>query len=356
MSNMNAEVALALALDGRLARFDDDTATLVAVADAVRALPDPVIDPVFATALEQRLLTEGLEFAPTGRPVLRVVTDEPAAPITITPDVIITFPRRRVAVRRSIVALAAAISMSALPVLASFSALPGGPLYGVKQKLHALELALFGGAAADASRHLDFAAEHIHEAEILVALGASEDRVSTALDLATSEIAKAEATIATVSDQAELTAFAEDAADTKDLLEKSAPTLSPEAEDAFQRVIDASASLTDAVNDALGIEPAPTVIQTALSAAETADATVPEHVDAHVEADAAADPPTKQPKDDDSSSNQPPTDDDPGDDDTGTGKTVRDAKSNSCSVPGEYEIDLILGSFTNDMCESIATD
>lgn len=344
MSNINGEVALALALDGRASVLDRETTSLLAVAGALRALPDPVIDPVFASALEQRLMTEGLEQAPAGRPSLRLV--EPATPIEDDRviDVVVSLPRRRVAMRRSVVALAAAMTLSAFPVLAASSALPGSPFYGIKQGIHAAQIAFFGDAFADADRRLGFAAEHIGEAEQLVALGSDNALVSRALDLAAYEIGRAEQTVRGTDDAKRLASFAAKAAETEALLQKSAPVLAPEAQDAFDRAMDASRSLTEAVADGLQ---GPKAGLFATLSAEIADATAPA-APATVSPSAPAAnsstttaESTKTTKTDESGNGSTAPKD--GDDSPG-GKAVNGAKSYGCSVPGQYEIGLIFGS------------
>jgi hypothetical protein len=350
MSNINGEVALALALDGRASVYDRETADLMAVADALRNLPDPEIDPVFAKALEQRLLNDGLEQAPTGRPSLRLVEPETKVEEEPVIDVVVSLPRRRVAMRRSVVAIAAAMTLSAFPVLAAAKALPGSPFYGLKQKIHSAQIALFGDAFADADRRLGFAAEHIWEAEQLVALGADKSLVSQALDLAAYEIGRAEQTVAGQDDSERMAGFAEKAAETEALLAKSAPVLVPEATDAFDRAMDASRSLTDAVAKALGITGEGTlakILSEAAGTTPTVTGSTPTVSQPTTNTAPEGPAPSK------GSTDKGTTD---GKTDTGseepTGKAVKGAKSYGCELPGQYELETVLGQ-TDQVCASV---
>ncbi|MFP5224285.1 MAG: DUF5667 domain-containing protein [Actinomycetota bacterium] len=350
MSNINGEVALALALDGRASVYDRETADLLAVADALRNLPDPQIDPVFANALEQRLMNEAFEQAPTGRPSLRLV--EPETPVETEPviDVVVSLPRRRVAMRRSIVAIAAAMTLSAFPVLAAAKALPGSPFYGLKQKIHAAQIALFGDAFADADRRLGFAAEHIWEAEQLVALGADSSLVGQALDMAAYEISRAEQTVVGENDSERLAGFAAKAAETEALLAKSAPVLAPEATEAFDRAMDASRSLTQAVAKALGITDEGTLSRILSEVAPTAPT-------APGSAPTVSEPTTGTTSTTTSTDHGSTTDKGATDDggnkgsDQPAGKAVQGAKSYGCQLPGQYELEALLGQ-TDEVCAS----
>src|SRR5688572_168716 len=99
---MGDQTNLALALEGRV-KAAPANAQLVAIADALAALPDPEIDTNFMLALEARLMTEGLETAPARH--LQVVTTEPAFPVPAFPKTaadevvriapVVQMPRRR---------------------------------------------------------------------------------------------------------------------------------------------------------------------------------------------------------------------------------------------------------------------
>lgn len=361
MSKLNAELALALALDGKLAKLDDETATLVAVVDALRALPEPEIDVNFANALEQRLLSEGLaDETPVavGRPQLRVVPafpETPADEAIRVADNVVTMPTRRFKVRRSVAALAACFMLGAFPVMAASSALPGSPFYGIKQRIHAAQLALFGDAASDASRRLGFASEHVREAEALVALGASEDLISSTLDLATYELAKAGETISSVTDPESLARFAEEAASTESLLRKSGPALAPEASDAFDRALEAASTLTDAIKETLGIGPAGATVGSAANEVQELFADAPNEAPTTVSGDASGSTKVstgQEPGPDDTK--RPPTEDKDDDGDGRVGKGLEDA-AKSCELPGAVQIDQLAGDLIDtEVCTSAA--
>jgi hypothetical protein len=368
MSKLNAELALALALDGKLTRLDDETATLVAVVDALRALPEPEIDASFAMALEHRLLTDGLEAEtpmPVGRPQLRVVPAFPATPaddVIRLADNVVTMPTRRFKVRKSVAAMAACFMLGAFPVMAASSALPGSPFYGIKQRLHSAQLALFGGAAQDATWRLGFAAEHVREAEALVALGADDSLVSGALDLAAYELAKAGETIAGITDPEQLARFAEEAAATESLLRKSAPTLVPGSSDAFDRAMAAATTLTDSINGSLGVVDGASIgalIESAAADAHELIEDVPNEPPSSVDGEASGK--AKVTAGEESASDDPtPGPDDDGDGDT-KGKALRNATDTGCGLPGSYQLDqvtdlLSIGGIDAEFCASAAAD
>lgn len=342
----NAEVALALALEGRSSRHDHETTSLLAVANALRALPEPDIDPVFASALEHRLLTEGL--AETARPGLRLV--EPLGTVVEEPvsDVVVSLPRRRLQVRRSFVAAAAVMSLAAMPVVAAAAALPGSPFYGLKQQFHAAQIAFLGDSFADAERRLGFAAGHISEAEQLVAIGASDARVGVAIDLATREIARAEVSVAGATDTVRLAAFAEKASATDQILRDAASILAPQAGAAFGRAMDASRSLQAAMRDALGVPAAPVssslgrhveVLTTQTSGAAVEPSGSMPSTESAETSTKPADP--KADSNEETNPTQP------------AGKAVNGAKSYGCSLPGQVELELVLGS-TQSTCAQVS--
>lgn len=358
MSKLNSELALALALDGKLARLDDETASLVAVVDALRALPEPEIDVTFAMALEQRILTEGLEneTVTVGRPKLSIVpvhAPEPIAEPRVA-DNVITMPTRRVRMRKGVAAAAACFMLGAFPIAATASALPGSPFYGLKQNVRSAKIALFGDAMQDATWRLGFAGEHIREAEALVAIGASQKLVGEALDLAAYEFAKANETVKSVDDPDALAKFAEDARATEALLEKSGPILVPEASDAFDRAMKAAQDLTAALSTALGLDFAP---------AGQVLPTVPGKV-AEVLPDGSTVTPsttqsstTKVPSGEESAPDGTKTNN-PSDNETttpgGAGKTLKDA-GESCSIPGGSQLDELAGGAATTGCTLVVT-
>lgn len=360
MSKINAELALALALDGKLSRLDEETATLVSVVDALRALPEPEIDAKFAMALEQRILTEGLEdqTVTVGRPQLAIVPDvEPAIAEDPTPaDNVFTMPRRKVRVRKSFAAIAACFMLGAFPVMATAKSLPGDLFYSAKQSLRSAKIALFGGPMQDAMWRLGFAADHVREAEALTALGADPKLVASALDMAAYEFAKANDTVADVDDPNALETFAAEAEATEKMLEKSGPNLPQEAAAAFDRAMEAAQALTAALANALGIEQNPIAPVIATLANEVADAidgtaTAPTMSNqssskAPVSAGEESAPAKTEPK---------PQDGEPSDPGVGAGKALREASDEGCEIPGSYEVDLITENGTSKVCTAVIT-
>lgn len=201
---MGEDLALALALEGRSGAHGE-TAELVALAEGLNALPEPEIDQTWAAALEARLLEEDLDAAPAiGRPALTVVSqpaDAPEAqPVRRAP--VVTLPRRRVSVRRSVAAVAAAAALAAFPVAAAASSLPDSPFYGLKRLIERAEIALFGGPTQDAFAHLEHANVRLQEARQMNALGYADDQIATVLLDAERLVAKAGALIDGTADDA----------------------------------------------------------------------------------------------------------------------------------------------------------
>ncbi len=200
MSNTVAEpqVALARALEYPVAQAPAELRGLVRIARALVAVPDPKIDPGFVARLEARLLSEVIEEAPVRR--LSVISSPPAAsPAPVASSIqdshptatVTALPRRRFVVRKAMLAAIAAVLAVALPVVASGSALPGTPLYGIKLRMENLRVSLFGGPITDGFAHLDFAERRLHEVDQLVALDRTDlipqtlDRMQQSLELGT---------------------------------------------------------------------------------------------------------------------------------------------------------------------------
>lgn len=189
---MGDQLALELALEGRVTARGE-AADLVAIAEGLSRLPEPTIDETWASALEARLLNEGLETpAVVGRPSLTVVGEQQTvetAPVHRAP--VVTLPRRRLVVRKSVAAVAAAAALTAFPVAAAASSLPDSPFYGVKRLVERAEIALFGGPVHDAFTHLKHANARLAEAEQMGALGYDDAAIAEVLADADALVSKA---------------------------------------------------------------------------------------------------------------------------------------------------------------------
>lgn len=163
------ELALALALEGTGSAASPQVTRLLALAETLVTLPDPEIDPRFAARLEARLLEETLEEEKAPR--LQVVPARLPKPAPVRRARVHPLPRRRLVVRRSLVAAAVAIMLAALPVVGSAGALPGSPFYRLKLGLERVELFFAGGPQDQGFKHLEFAGARLGEATELVALG-----------------------------------------------------------------------------------------------------------------------------------------------------------------------------------------
>ncbi|HVL90978.1 MAG TPA: hypothetical protein VM841_12165 [Actinomycetota bacterium] len=135
-------LALALALDGAAAPATDEIKRLSGIAGLVDALPDPEIDSRFVARLEATLMAEydakfGTQAESSPAP-LRIVKSEPQskteqkAEPKAAPNVV-AFPRRRMVVRRAVAGMVAAAMLSAMPVVAAASSLPGSPFFGIER-------------------------------------------------------------------------------------------------------------------------------------------------------------------------------------------------------------------------------
>ncbi len=143
-AHMETTLNLALALEGSAAPASDEIKRLAGIADMLETLPDPDIDPRFIARLEATLMAEfdaqapASEIAAPVRPGLRLVKPQPISqqPIQAQPRIapnVIALPRRRFVVRKALVSAIAAAMLMALPVVASASALPGSPFFGIEQ-------------------------------------------------------------------------------------------------------------------------------------------------------------------------------------------------------------------------------
>ncbi|HEX9695745.1 MAG TPA: hypothetical protein VGB64_05460 [Actinomycetota bacterium] len=128
-------LALALALDGAATPATEEIKRLSGIAGMVDALPNPDIDARFAARLEATLMAE--YDAKFGAPApLRIVKPEPVARPTIqkrTAPNVVAMPQRRLVIRRAVAGLVAAAMLSALPVVAAASSLPGSPFFGIER-------------------------------------------------------------------------------------------------------------------------------------------------------------------------------------------------------------------------------
>gem|GEM_PF-1821331 len=156
-----------------------DLADLARLAAAL-APADHRPDPAFRTALRERLVAEA-----ASRPVADARAADPAgvAAETATPT---TTPRWRTAV--ATVAVAAVVS-GAGAAAASYRALPGDALYGLKRQIESVELALANGDLDRGRELLEQAETRLGEAERLAASseisepGTRADLVATLADM-----------------------------------------------------------------------------------------------------------------------------------------------------------------------------
>ena len=128
-------LALALALDGTASPATDEIKRLSGIAGLVDALPDPEIDQRFVARLEATLMAEfDAKFGEAAAP-LHIVKAEPKieANEERTAPNVIALPQRRFVVRRALAGMVAAAMLSALPVVAAASSLPGSPFFGVER-------------------------------------------------------------------------------------------------------------------------------------------------------------------------------------------------------------------------------
>jgi hypothetical protein len=156
-------------------------ADLLDVVDGLRAVPAPVADPAFVTALRERLVAEAetvlAEVAAT-----REATD---ARLRITP----TSPRTRRRRRRLAAAVSglALVGASATMAVAAQTALPGDALYPVKRGLESVHAELTFDRAARGRVLLDNASTRLDETEQLSQERADPARVGDTLDAFTQE-------------------------------------------------------------------------------------------------------------------------------------------------------------------------
>ncbi|MHB8511548.1 MAG: hypothetical protein ACYDCC_05155 [Actinomycetota bacterium] len=132
---MDTTTVLALALDGATVPASEEVIRLTDIAGIVGSLPDPEIDPRFAARLEAVLMAEFDAQQTTVSPALRIVKPAGIQPVVEpkTAPNVIAFPRRRFVVRKVVAVAIAAAMLSALPIIASASALPGSPFFGIEQ-------------------------------------------------------------------------------------------------------------------------------------------------------------------------------------------------------------------------------
>jgi hypothetical protein len=256
MKPMGEQLNLALALEGRV-KVAPANAQLMAIADALAALPDPEIDRNFMLALEARLLTEGLEEAPARH--LQVVKAEPAFPQTPADEIVrradvIQMPRRRGVVRRSVAAGLAAAMVSAFPLVAAAQSLPGSPFYGLKVRMQHAQIAMFGGAVEDGFSHARLAQQRINEASQLVQIDARQSLIAATLRAANEELEAAKSLIlANTTDSATLVKLSGMAAESE--ADIAAMTgMSGGAKTARDSALNTSQAIQDDIAEALGIE------------------------------------------------------------------------------------------------------
>lgn len=215
---MGKDMELALALEGRTKAARKDTTSLLVLAGNLALLPDPVIDPAFASSLEATLLGE-YDAIFASRPKLSLVRSIPeqGADEAISRAPVVQMPRRRHAVRRSLVAVAAAASLAALPIAASASSLPGDALHGLKRGMESANISFFGTPLEDGFYRMELSHRRATELTQLVALGGSVEDIATAARMARDELIKGQALVfANTSDIVDLTRLATMAKATED--------------------------------------------------------------------------------------------------------------------------------------------
>lgn len=177
------QIALARALDDPALTPSGEIRGLVRIARALQVVPDPQIDPDFARRLEARLLTAGLPFEDLDElSARRNAAASPMPKVAVSPAptaAVHVLPRGRFVVRKAVAAAVAAAMLFALPVVASGSALPGSPLYGVKSAMERMELAVARGALADGFVYLKHAARRLDEVDQAIVIGRDSIVAST---------------------------------------------------------------------------------------------------------------------------------------------------------------------------------
>lgn len=187
---MGEDQLLALALEGRVHAAQGETAQLIALAGNLALLPDPEIDATFAAVLEERLMTDGLPVAQSPAR-LEVVKPAPVVPAEPVKTNVVQLPRRRMAMRRSLVGIAVAAAMAAFPVAMAANSLPGSPFYGLKHAMERVWDARPGSTVDHAMRHLGRANERLSEAQQLIARGAPRSLIDNTLNAAQDEMTDA---------------------------------------------------------------------------------------------------------------------------------------------------------------------
>ncbi|GAC1410338.1 MAG: hypothetical protein NVSMB57_04010 [Actinomycetota bacterium] len=177
MSYSSAEQhgALSRVLSNPASRAPDDIRRLASIAVALEAVPDPEIDPSFVARLEARIMSEEVNTYPALSLVSsfnRGSDGTNAEPVTKVPHTasVIWLPRRRLVVRKALVGAVAAILLVALPLVASASALPGTPFYGLHATLERLERAAADGPVQKGFVDLKHGARRLDEVKELFAL------------------------------------------------------------------------------------------------------------------------------------------------------------------------------------------
>lgn len=250
MSQMGESLQLALELEGRVKPAPENE-QLVRIAGILANLPEPEIDASFMLALEQRLLAEEVEEAPAGLHVVPDSTDAPAVDSPRAP--VVQMPKRRFTVRRSVVAVAAAASLTAFPVVAAAQSLPGSPFYGLKTAIENIKLAVFGTPMEDALTYLSMADTRMTEAERLIALGAEPTLVEATIAKAEGYVRTAQSIVMeNAADATTLLRLGEAAANTEARLRSVRASIAT-TDGTIDDAIDTMIAIQDAVNSALGL-------------------------------------------------------------------------------------------------------
>jgi hypothetical protein len=156
-------------------------ADLLDLVGALRAVPEPVADPAFVTALRDRLVAEA-ETVLAEAAAAREDVDERLRLPTATPQA-----RRRRRRLAAVVSGVALVGVSTTVAVASQSALPGDSLYSVKRGLESAHAQLTFDRAARGRVLLDNASTRLDEAQQLSRGQADPSRVDDALQAFTQQ-------------------------------------------------------------------------------------------------------------------------------------------------------------------------